>query len=153
VIRFVRGDIFETGAEALVNPVNTVGVSGAGLAKQFKRRFPSAVSQYARLCAERAFRIGHALTIMDNGVLVCFVPTKIHWSGKSEVKWVDAGLKSLRQALDAMGVNSVAIPALGCGLGGLDFEQDVKPLIEKHFGDSNMDVIVVERYQEQKARG
>lgn len=127
--------IFESGAEALVCPVNCVGVMGAGLAKEFKRRFPNYYFDYMIACNNRQLEFGtlHARAIVNT--LIISFPTKYHWKEKSDIATIKSGLKTLkRKAYIRDGVKSIAIPALGCGLGGLDWN-DVRPLIEEAFKD------------------
>ncbi len=130
------GDIFTCGADAMVNPVNCVGTSGAGLAKEFRWRFPEAQEVYVGACHNRALRPGNilvnAVPRRDPNVIV-FFPTKQHWRNTSVLADVDAGLLALRWWLEDEPVKTIAIPALGCGLGGLAFE-DVLPLMERHLG-------------------
>jgi O-acetyl-ADP-ribose deacetylase (regulator of RNase III) len=128
------GDIFERAAEGavLVNPVNCVGVSGKGLAKEFKRRFPKQQRQYECLCGIGHVRPGKVLFFDP----VVYFPTKNHWRNPSEIDWIRDGLIDLREFIELehnIG-RSLAVPALGCGLGGLSWS-DVLPLIYKHLGD------------------
>ena len=136
MIEFHEGDIFESGAEALVNPVNCVGVSGAGLAKEFARRWPMCDAIYRDYCARGEMIIGDVVWIFgtrDHPAIVCF-PTKRHWRNTSKIEWIAAGLDELRRRLLLPDTpyhpkcQSIAIPALGCGLGGLAWS-DVRPII------------------------
>lgn len=128
----VSGDLFASGAEALVNPVNCEGVSGKGLALEFKRRFPHAEKAY-RWAAKAGFvRLGGPF-IHDRGAIrvegrwIVHFPTKRRWRDPSRLWDIEAGANALYRWLKAGEVNSIAIPALGCGLGGLDFA-DVRAL-------------------------
>ena len=126
--------MFTSGADAMVNPVNCVGTSGAGLAKEFRWRYPEAQEVYVGACHSRALKLG---SILVNAVpkrkpnVIVFFPTKQHWRNASVLKDIDSGLKALRHWLDDRLVKTIAIPALGCGLGGLSFDE-VYPLMEKH---------------------
>lgn len=150
MIETVYGDIFGVGAEAIVNPVNTVGVMGAGLAKQFKVRYPYSFAKYTESCLKGTFDIGSLIVVQEEDVVVIMFPTKKHWRNPSRVEYIDAGLETLRRTCESVGIGSVAIPELGCGLGGLDFEKDVRPLVEKHFGDASVRLIVVKYKGEQR---
>lgn len=122
MIKDVTGDILCARTEALVNPVNCVGVMGKGLAAQFKRRFPHAFDLYASACAISAIRLG-LVTIYDAGN--CYVvnfPTKGHWRDKSKISDIECGLLDLRAVVCSCEIRSIAIPALGCGLGGLKWD-------------------------------
>lgn len=142
MIRFVRGDIFESGAEALVNPVNCVGVCGKGLALEFKRRYPSNFQEYQSKCRQ-SMQTGSMFVTMDiEGYIINF-PTKTHWLSKSNLGSLRAGLIDLRRVIDNLKLQSVAIPALGCGCGGLKWD-DVKPEIEKALVGLDADIMVYE---------
>ncbi len=117
-----KGSIFDSTAECLVNPVNCQGVMGAGLAKEFARRSPEMLKQYQSFCKQRLVKLGTVYLYKSpyHRDIVNF-PTKDHWKDKSELKWIVAGCLSLRELIDIGGINSLAVPALGCGLGGLEF--------------------------------
>ena len=134
MIRDCQGDLFESGAEALVNPVNCVGVAGKGLALEFKKRWPGMNRCYVQDCQSQFLRPGHpTFQKTYDGRLVVFFPTKRHWRDASRLEDIQAGLPVLAAYLKSYAVASVAIPALGCGLGGLDWA-DVRPLIVEALG-------------------
>lgn len=129
------GDIFESPAEALVDPVNCVGAAGKGLALAFKRHFPVGHRHYKRACDVGMLLPGKVLMYMPNpGPKVIYFPTKDHWKDLSRMELIVAGLVDLRRLLKENEIASVAIPALGCGLGGLDWK-DVRPAIEEALRD------------------
>ena len=134
MIRFVQGDLFDSGSEALVNPVNCVGVMGKGLALQFKQRFPANFVSYANACRRRELAPGR-LHVFDaspgNPRLIVNFPTKRHWRDASRLDDVAQGLDTLANAIASSGIRSIAIPPLGCGLGGLPWP-DVRQLILHH---------------------
>jgi len=128
--------IFDSGAEALVCPVNCVGVMGAGLAKEFAQRFNGFYAAYQYALRYYGLNIGKVDVWFYqpcNVRLVSF-PTKVHWANPSYIQLVKDGLKSLVSEIKIHNLSSLAIPALGCGLGGLDWN-DVRPLIEEAFKD------------------
>lgn len=141
MITYSNGDIFESGADILVNPVNCVGVMGAGLAAEFKRRFPNDFKRYADACKKELLRPGGNLITSAHGQFIYHFVTKQHWRDSSQMIFIDAGLYHLHRLSSMMNCPSLAIPALGCGLGGLPWD-DVKPLIEQWFGDWQAEVIV-----------
>lgn len=135
-LAFVSGDIFESKAEALVNPVNAVGVAGKGLALLFKRRFPENNRKYVQACERGDLQAGGIYvtkTDRRSPRWIINFATKNDWRNKSKYVYIDSGLVELREALLDLGINSVAIPALGAGLGGLDWST-VKILMEKGLG-------------------
>lgn len=136
MITFCRGNLLASDAEALVNPVNTVGVSGKGLALEFARAHPEAFYAYQARCKASLLKIGTVWAWPDkaSGKLIVFFPTKRHWRERSDLGSVIDGLEELRKLIVKRGIKSVAVPALGCGLGGLAWRK-VKPEIEKALGD------------------
>ena len=133
MITFTNGDITEADAEALVNTVNCVGVMGRGIALQFKRRYPDNFRAYAVACKRGDVEPGRVFIFetgqFTNPRYIINLPTKRHWRAKSRLEDIDAGLDSLVDELRERGIRSIAIPPLGCGMGGLDWNQ-VRPRIE-----------------------
>ncbi|OGU22505.1 MAG: hypothetical protein A2580_08955 [Hydrogenophilales bacterium RIFOXYD1_FULL_62_11] len=132
------GDIFQTQAQCLVNPVNCVGVMGAGLAKAFSTRYPAILPPYQRACRQGQFNPGgvqllrldpeSGLRDRDGSLLIANLATKLHWRDPSQLDWVERGLSVLAQRLLERPVRSVAVPMLGAGLGGLDWAL-VRPVV------------------------
>jgi len=134
MIKLRQGDILKADAEALVNTVNCVGIMGRGIALQFKKAFPDNFKAYAARCKRKELRPGrlyvHHLCSWVNPRYIINMPTKRHWRGKSRMEDIEAGLKSLVQEVRGLGIHSIAIPPLGCGLGGLEWEE-VRTRIER----------------------
>ncbi|NLX27177.1 MAG: macro domain-containing protein [Lentisphaerae bacterium] len=133
MIAFKTGDILAEEAEALVNTVNCVGIMGRGIALQFKNRFPENFTAYADACKRQTVAPGKMFVFETGNLtyprLIINFPTKRHWRGKSRLEDIDAGLKALAHEIRDRKITSIAIPPLGCGLGGLDWSQ-VRPRIE-----------------------
>ena len=126
------GDLFTSGAHTLVNPVNTAGVMGTGLAAEFRRRFPDLDADYRRRCATGQLRLGQPYPYRTAaGVQVINFPTKGDWRQPSQLADLDQGLAYLAAHADQWQLGSLAVPALGAGLGGLSWEQ-VGPLLYRH---------------------
>lgn len=145
-----HGNIFNSDAEALVNPVNCIGVMGKGLALQFSKEFPSTSEKYKTAAKRYGIVLGSPFITEVNQKIDCkhpttrFIihfPTKNHWKDKSNILDIKYGLNSLLNLLVITKIKSIAIPPLGCGLGGLDWEE-VKPLIEETFKDSDIKVYI-----------
>jgi len=136
-----EGNIFESGAQALVNPVNTDGVMGKGLALEFKNRFPVNFKAYHKACKDKSLDIGSVLVCQEKDVYVVNFPTKRHWHEKSRYYYIQMGLHSLARAIEKHRIGSIAIPALGCGLGGLEWDP-VRGLIEARLKDLNCDIFL-----------
>lgn len=146
MIQFTEGDLFESKADALVNAVNTVGVMGKGIALLFKDKYPVNFQRYKEACENGQIQTGMMfVTTLPYGVdrrWIINFPTKEHRRGKTKLCWIEEGLKDLRSVICREGISSIAMPAIGCGLGGLDWDQ-VRPLIEKNLSDlSDVDVQV-----------
>ena len=129
------GSLFDASVEALVNPVNTVGVMGKGLAAEFKMRFPTNFLLYARACARGEVRIGKVFVASTGAPTFQYIlnfPTKPHWREPSQVSYIREGLIDLVAQVQHLKVQSLAVPALGCGNGGLSYKH-VRPLLEQAF--------------------
>lgn len=118
--------------EAIVNPVNCVGVMGGGLARAFAKQFPLMENDYKAHCHNGTLRPGrmhvYAPNYVESYKFILNLPTKDHWRDPSKIEYVQKGLIALLSHVTLLRIKSVAIPALGCGLGGLDWDE-VKPLI------------------------
>lgn len=135
-----KGNIFNSSCEYLVNPVNCVGVMGKGLALEFKNKYPLNFEIYKKACDNASFNIGNLLIVpVDNKFIVNF-PTKKHWRNKSDLEFIKIGLEELKLAIKEFNIKSIALPKLGCGLGGLDWNE-VFVLI-KDFHNSIENVLV-----------
>jgi len=139
------GDLLESGADLLVNPVNLVGVSGKGLALAFRQRFPRNYELYRAACSIPLIAPGVVLVTPlrreSPPYYVANFPTKRHWRDPSLLEDVRMGLAHLASVVTVLNVRSVAVPALGCGLGGLSWDQ-VKPMIVEALGDLPIDLLV-----------
>ncbi len=136
MIELGRGNILEVEAEALVNTVNCVGVMGKGIALQFKRAFPHNYAAYRKACDAGDVAPGrmhvHATSSLVGPRIIINFPTKRHWRNPSQLDDVTEGLRDLVWIVREHGIQSIAVPPLGCGNGGLDWAQ-VEPLIRKAF--------------------
>ena len=132
MIYYTQGNLLEADVEALVNTVNTVGVMGKGIALMFKERFPKNMDAYAQACKKGKVITGKMFVTATDELVgpqwVVNFPTKQHWRSKSKMEWIEEGLQDLRRLIIDNKIKSIAIPPLGSGHGGLDW-QDVKPKI------------------------
>ena len=147
MIRFARGDLFGSGCQALVNPVNCVGVMGRGLALQFRNRFPANYEAYRHACARRAVRPGRCL-VFDAGAgparFVVNFPTKRNWRDCSRIEDIAGGLDDLARILRRRANGSVAIPPLGCGLGGLPWPAVRSLLLDRLAPCTGVSIVIFE---------
>lgn len=134
---YATGDILNADTEALVNSVNCVGIMGRGIALQFKNAFPANFKAYAQACKRGEVQPGrmfvHETGFLHNPKYIINFPTKRHWRGKSRLEDIESGLGALAAELRARRIRSVAIPPLGSGLGGLEWD-DVRTRIETALG-------------------
>jgi O-acetyl-ADP-ribose deacetylase (regulator of RNase III) len=125
-LTYSNGSIFESGATAIVNPVNCVGVMGGGLAKAFAERYPLMLMDYEEYCDRGLLRPGMVHSYYSNleeEPIILNLPTKDDWKNPSTLEYVHDGLTALATYLNRFSIDSVAVPALGCGLGGLAWEK------------------------------
>ena len=144
-LKFTHDSIFESDSEAIVNPVNCVGVSGAGLAKQFAQRYPKNDRLYREACKDNRVQPGRGLiteTCRQSPRFIVNFPTKRHWRDRSRLSDIQLGLRNLHRELLRRDIRSIALPALGAGLGGLPWP-DVRDLIEREFGNQSAIEITV----------
>lgn len=148
MIKYTTGNLLDAHADALVNTVNEIGVMGKGVALQFKEAFPDAARDYVDAAKRGEVHVGlmfvSTTRALQGTKWIIHFPTKRHWRHASKIEWVREGLGDLRRVIVDLGIQSVALPPLGCGNGGLDW-QDVRPLIEQKLGDlEGVSVLVFE---------
>ena len=123
------GDLLLSNADILVNPVNCVGIMGKGLALQFKQKYPKNFTEYAAYCRKKNLQPGQFFLTKETNKIILNLATKNHWSNTSYILDIDIGLAAISDYLSANPHLSIAIPAIGCGLGQLSWSMQVKPLI------------------------
>ena len=147
MVEYLKGDLVTAEREALVNTVNCVGVMGRGVALAFKRRFPANFKAYKTACEWGEVELGRMFVFETGALMPRFIinfPTKQHWRGRSRLADIDRGLSALVTEIERRGIHSIALPPLGCGLGGLDWN-DVKPRIHEAFSRlRDIDALVFE---------
>jgi O-acetyl-ADP-ribose deacetylase (regulator of RNase III) len=156
MIELKQGNLLEANAEALVNTVNCVGVMGKGIALQFKQAFPDNFQEYKRACDTQKVQPGQMFVVLHSELIspryIINFPTKRHWRGKSRIEDIESGLQALISEVKQLGIKSIAIPPLGCGNGGLSWNE-VKPLIESAFADlPNVQVLLFAPQATPKAK-
>ena len=148
MIQYKLGNILTETTEAIVNTVNCVGVMGRGIALQFKKIFPDNYIAYAKACKDNEVCIGKMFIYenkeKDVPKYIINFPTKRHWKTKSQMQDIESGLVALKNEIKTRQIKSIAIPPLGCGLGGLRW-LDVRKKIEDTFIDmQDIEVIIYE---------
>ena len=148
MIQYTRGNILESDAEALVNTVNTIGVMGKGIALQFKKAFPNNFKAYKDACKQKEINIGKLFVTKDSNLslgekIIINFPTKKDWRKPSEYSYIEKGLNNLIQIIEKHNINSLALPPLGAGNGGLKWEK-VKKILETKLSHLNIDIYIYE---------
>lgn len=152
MIEYIRGNLLEADVEALVNTVNTVGVMGKGIALMFKEAFPENFAAYAAACKHQEVATGRMFVTEREALLgprwIINFPTKQHWRARTRMEWIESGLEDLKRVIREQGIRSIALPPLGCGNGGLDWDQ-VRPRIEASLRDlTDVRILVFEPTRE-----
>ena len=147
MLEFVSGNPFDYQADIRVNTVNCVGVMGAGIALLFKQEFPEMYSEYVIMCKKNELKPGepyvwHHSDMISKSTIINF-PTKGHWKKPSEYEYIEKGLIWLKEYLSTKEGSTVALPALGCGYGGLDWYV-VKGMITDYLGGLDLRILVFE---------
>ena len=141
MIQYVQGNILETTAKVIVNPVNTVGVMGKGLALHLKNKYPNMFKKYQYACDNHLLSIGVLMLCKEDEHWILLFPTKIHWKNPSKIEYIEAGLQKFVSTYRAKQISSIAFPKIGCGNGGLDWEQ-VSTLIESYLREIPIDIYI-----------
>ncbi len=157
MIEYVKGNIFDSPAQVIVNPVNTVGVMGKGLALEFKKKYPEMFSAYKKMCENKALTTGKLMLHFSPDHWILLFPTKEHWRNPSKIEYIENGLKKFVNTYAEKNITSIAFPKLGCGNGELDWAV-VKPLMEKYLKPLPIDIYIylgndISYTPEHKAQG
>lgn len=142
MINYVEGSLLESPAKVLVNPVNTQGAMGKGLAGEFKKLYPEMFRQYQDLCERKLLIIGTLWIYKTPNKWILNFPTKASWRQKSQPQFIEAGLKKFVDTYSQKGIHSIAFPQLGCGNGELDWEKEVRPLMDHYLHELPIEVYI-----------
>lgn len=151
-LKILLGNIFDSKCSTLVNTVNCVGVMGKGIALEFRNRYPDMFSEYQMLCKAGKVKPGHPYLYRDmNGISILNFPTKDNWRSPSKFSYIDDGLNWFRESYQELGITSVAFPPLGCGNGGLKWE-DVGPEMYRKLKDLPIEIEIYVPYGTSKEK-
>lgn len=143
-IQFIKGNIFSSKAQTIVNAVNCVGVMGKGIALVFKLRYPNMFAEYQQLCKTKAIEIGKIWLYKEMGLRwVVNFPTKFHWKYDSKPIYLEKGLQNFVDTYQTFGIKSIAFPLLGAHNGGLE-PQFVKELMSKYLSKCEIPIEIYE---------
>ena len=138
-LKFVSGDIFNTQATAIAIPVNCRGAMGRGLALQAKIQWPKLYERYHEICRDGRLTPGATWWRKTEGKIILCAATKDHWRHRSDLQTIEMCLDSIRQTCEKLEIRTLALPALGCGEGGLEW-QNIEPLVVNYFDRSPIKV-------------
>ncbi len=131
MLRSTAESLFLSPAQTLVNTVNTVGVMGKGIALEFKKRYPRMFERYRMFCDDGSLTVGKLQLYKTPNKWILNFPTKEHWRGPSKLEWIESGLRRFAETYRERGIISASFPMLGCGNGGLPWDE-VGPLMKRY---------------------
>jgi O-acetyl-ADP-ribose deacetylase (regulator of RNase III) len=141
MLTYLYSNIFESPAQVLVNTVNTEGVMGKGIAKRFRTLYPQMFKEYKGLCNDGKLDVGKLHLWKGPERWVLNFPTKTTWRRPSNLSYIKEGLKTFASCYEGMGIGSISFPPLGCGNGGLAWN-DVRHLMEDYLSNLNAQVFI-----------
>jgi len=151
MIKYKSCSIFEAfespSIQTIVNTINCIGVMGKGLALEFRIRYPEMFEDYKKRCERGEVKVGQPYLYKTSEKWILNFPTKYHWKYPSRTEYIEKGLEYFVDHYKEWGINSIAFPRLGSSEGKLNWEKDVKPLMEKYL--SNLDDIKIYIYLDQ----
>ena len=158
-MKLLEIDVEEIRTDVIVNPVNCVGIMGRGLAKVMKSIYPWAYDDYLKKCKSSGLKPGEIIISIHPPRLIEFerpppiiihAATKNHWRNRTKIEWIEPILKQINGFMQSVPSKTIAIPKLGCGLGGLSWELQVRQLFEEEFNDVNYEVTVFDKATEEE---
>ena len=142
MITYLEGTVFNAPVKTYVNTVNCAGIMGAGIALQFKLRYPEMFQDYVAKCKSKKMKVGTPRIYEYNkNVWIMNFPTKGHWRFPSKITWIEQGLKYFAENYKKRNIGSIAFPKLGTNNGGLEWEE-VKVLMEKYLSNLDIDIYI-----------
>ena len=158
-MKLLEIDVEEIRADVIVNPVNCVGIMGRGLAKVMKSIYPWAYDDYLKKCKSSDLKPGEIIISIHPPRLIEFeqpppiiihAATKEHLRNRTKIEWIEPILKQINEFMQSLPSKTIAIPKLGCGLGGLSWELQVKQLFEEEFNDVDYEITVFDKPTEEE---
>lgn len=141
MLLYVRTSLLTSKAQTLVNTVNCVGIMGKGIAAEFRKRYPEMFEEYREICARGELKPGGIWLWHGPDHNVLNFATKDHWRNPSKLEWIVRGLRTFQNEYAHLGITEISFPRLGCGNGGLDWEE-VRPIMEQHLADLPIQVFI-----------
>ena len=142
-LKIIKGNIFTTQCQTLVNTVNCVGVMGAGIALECRLRYPTMYSKYVALCEQQKIDIGLLWLYKSPNRWILNFPTKKHWKAPSEEAYLHAGLQKFVQTYRAKEITSIAFPMLGADRGGIAHSTSLD-ILSQYLSPLDIDIEIYE---------
>jgi O-acetyl-ADP-ribose deacetylase (regulator of RNase III) len=141
MLREIQGDVFESGAPIIAHGCNTVGVMGAGIAKEMRNRYPLMHMRYQQMCDEQTFIPGHVFLYYVGGedLHIANLATQKYPGRNAKLEYIEESMSKLIEFCETYNISTIAMPRIGAGIGGLDWK-DVVVMLGKKFGDSKVDI-------------
>jgi len=143
-ISHIHGNIFDSSMQTIVNTVNCVGFMGGGIALEYKRRYPDMYKEYKEYCLNGTLKMGELHIWKEEEPWILNFPTKIHFKDPSKEEFIEKGLNKFVSNYRKHAIESIAFPQLGTQLGGLDWENTVKPIMYKYLDALDVQVEIYE---------
>lgn len=141
-VREINADLFEPRFDAIGHGVNCKGVMGAGIAKEFAGRYPQMLEQYKLACSNTLLLPGQVMPFAEGKQTVFNIASQYHPGPTAKREFLRMGLEYVKFYMTQFNLKTLGLPAIGCGIGGLDYETDLMPTLEIVFFDSPLDVTV-----------
>ena len=140
-LKHIKGNIFNTKCQTIVNTVNCVGVMGKGIALVHKLRYPKMYLEYKDHCTNKLIKTGSLwlYTKQENAPWILNFPTKFHWKYPSKIEWIEQGLQKFVETYEKKGIISIAFPLLGTHNGGLS-TSEIKRIMDEYLGKCNINI-------------
>ncbi|MBZ4194391.1 MAG: macro domain-containing protein, partial [Candidatus Contendobacter sp.] len=148
-INIIEGSIFTSKCKTLVNTVNCVGVMGAGIALEYRLRYPDMYKKYVEICVKNQLSVGNLWLYKSDAKWILNFPTKKHWRYPSKKEYLNNGLKKFLETYESKGITTIAFPLLGTDKGGIDQDESLQ-IMKSHLNHISIDIEIYKRDRNAK---
>jgi O-acetyl-ADP-ribose deacetylase (regulator of RNase III) len=114
-VTIMHGDIFTTQAQVIGHGVNTQGLMGNGIARTIRIMYPSAFKAYQQACDDG--------TLYGGQCLIANIASQVLPGAEAKLHLLAEGLDNMFLQMEQLGLNTVALPRIGAGVGGLHWDE------------------------------
>jgi len=156
MIKFVAGDILQTKSTFIAHGVATDSQEGmgTGLALKISSKWPEAQKHFKQFTRSQRFQGGDLFVVAPTrnrpGIIYIATQPDIY---RASVSFLNRGLRKLARYSVKQRVESISLPRIGAGLGKLDWEEEVKPLLLKHLADLDTNFFIYEDFKLEYENG